>query len=211
MGTCLGCHPHQAEYDDARCDRCHVDLSRLPLRPLAYFSHQGDYLKTHRFAARTSSTACTQCHDSGRCAECHARTTPSPVDWVSPERVERESIHRGDFVSRHVLEARADPAMCARCHSSRHCDDCHRASRIHPSTGPGGRTPHPAGWGQDHGLAARRDIGSCAGCHDQGAASNCVACHKVGGIGGPPHPPSFLRNHTRGDIAKNRTCLVCHP
>jgi hypothetical protein len=77
------------------------------------------------------------------------------------------------------------------------------------------RSPHPPGFSfpgspDFHGPAARRDIASCASCHDQGAASNCVSCHRVGGIGGNPHPASWLARHDAREIAGNGMCLACH-
>jgi len=210
MGTCLSCHEHQAQYDEARCTACHVDLSRVPLRPLAYFSHQGDYLRGHRLAARTSAQACDQCHEPTFCADCHARTAATPVELKLPERVDRQMIHRNDFLGRHSLEARADPALCQRCHGPGFCDRCHQDRAVSPAA-RSPTSPHQPGWSSQHGLAARRDVASCAACHDQGAASNCVSCHRVGGSGGSPHPPSFLRSHGREDIARQRMCLTCHP
>lgn len=210
MGTCLACHVHQAEYDQARCAGCHVDLTRVPLRPVASFSHQGNYLLEHRQPGRASPEACAQCHDEGFCADCHARTAKSPVELIFPDRVDRAFVHRNDFLSRHPLEARADEALCLRCHSTRSCDLCHRERGVSPAARDP-RSPHPPGWAASgHGAAARRDVVSCAACHDQGAASNCVGCHRVGGIGGSPHPPGFSRTHDREDVRRERMCLTCH-
>ena len=52
---------------------------------------------------------------------------------------------------------------------------------------------------------------SCAGCHDQGASSTCVQCHRVGGVGGNPHPVSWLARHRRAELSTNPMCLACHP
>lgn len=210
MGTCLSCHEHQEQYDQARCSACHVDLTNLPLKPVAYFSHRGDYLREHRLPARTSPQACTQCHEPSFCADCHARTAPTPVELELPERVERSFVHRSGYLARHAAEARSDPTMCQRCHGSASCDRCHRDAGVSPAARDP-RAPHPPGWAARHGAPARRDIVSCAGCHDQGASTNCVSCHKVGGRGGSPHPPSFVRSHTRDDIRRQRMCLACHP
>jgi hypothetical protein len=58
-----------------------------------------------------------------------------------------------------------------------------------------------------HGDAARRDIVSCASCHDQGANSNCITCHKVGGTAGrSPHPRGW--NPTTSKDTK--MCKMCH-
>jgi len=51
---------------------------------------------------------------------------------------------------------------------------------------------------------------SCASCHDQGAQSNCVQCHKVGGIGGDPHPPGFRSRHNLNEARSDGRCVACH-
>ena len=123
-------------------------------------------------------------------------------------------VHRGDYVVRHHLDVERDPASCKKCHGSQFCDSCHQAQQLSPrSLNP--RDPHPPGWvqrgsGNFHGEAARNNIVSCSGCHDQGAASICVACHQVGGVGGNPHPAGWTRKHDRGDIPKNVACRACH-
>jgi hypothetical protein len=125
--------------------------------------------------------------------------------------VDRAFIHRDDFLSRHPLEARADEASCARCHGNDFCSSCHQKNGLTPGAA-NGVNPHPSGFGLGpaHGAAARRDINSCAACHDQGAASNCVSCHRVGGVGGDPHPPSFSARHPREEISRNAMCQTCH-
>jgi hypothetical protein len=128
--------------------------------------------------------------------------------------VTSDFIHRGDYVSRHPYDVERDPASCRKCHGTRFCDSCHEQQLMKPGI-PNARNPHPPGWvrrgsGAFHGDAARDNIVNCAGCHDQGAASNCVACHQVGGIGGNPHPRGFLRKHDAGDIREQAMCRACH-
>jgi hypothetical protein len=117
-----------------------------------------------------------------------------------------------------MIDASANPASCKRCHGSGFCDSCHQLQGL-SKLAPGAlRRPEShlqPGWpggAELHGRLARRDISSCSGCHDQGADSTCVGCHRVGGFAGTrsPHPPSFLRAHDRGDIAKNAMCRTCH-
>jgi Cytochrome c7 and related cytochrome c len=212
MSTCTSCHNHSLDYAQARCQPCHVDLKRYPLKPVADFRHEGDFLRTHGKMAAASATSCAACHDQTSCAQCHATTTrPVKPDIQWPERVESSFIHRGDFVSRHVIERNADPASCARCHGTAFCQACHTEQGISPLTSalPGGRTPHPPGWnaGNVHGPAARANIGSCAGCHDQGARSTCVNCHRNVN----PHPPGYGSRHDKtSDVAKNSMCRTCH-
>lgn len=207
MAACTACHNHAADFAQARCSPCHVDLKRFPLKPVAGYAHQADFLKTHPAWARSGAQTCAQCHDQTKCAECHAATTgPMKPDVQFPEKVEADFIHRGDWVSRHQIEASADPASCRRCHGSGYCRSCHELNGMAPGT-PGAAAPHPLPY-LGHGAVARRDIVSCAGCHDQGAASTCIVCHGPGGRN--PHPPGFLRRFDRGDQTQ-RVCRVCHP
>lgn len=211
MSACTSCHEHAFEYAQAKCQHCHEDLKRYPLKPVADYKHEGDFLRTHGRMARASATTCAACHDQTSCAECHAATTrPLKPDVQWPERVGASFVHRGDYVSRHVIEFRHDPASCRRCHGSAYCDACHQEQGISQrSVSAGGRAPHPPGWGAGvaHGSAARRDILSCAACHDQGARSNCVACHKTV----KPHPAGWGQRHNRSsDVARNSMCRNCH-
>jgi hypothetical protein len=80
------------------------------------------------------------------------------------------------------------------------------------SPGLGGLSPHPAGWvgvgigGNDHGPAARRDPAACASCHGGAGEQLCVSCHRVGGVGGSPHPPGWQSNQPRSALP----CRLCH-
>jgi hypothetical protein len=206
---CLSCH--QKQWDAMECGHCHESLHLYPLKPVSDFSHSGDFLRSHARIAANRPDLCAQCHTQPYCANCHdpaaARFRP-PIRW--PEEVEKRFIHRGDYVGRHAIEARTAGDQCVRCHARQDCVGCHEARGVSQASG---RDPHPPGWvsvvgGPNlHGPAARREIVSCAGCHDQGAASNCVRCHRVGGVGGNPHPPGF---RSRLQKNKDRVCRVCH-
>jgi hypothetical protein len=229
METCTSCHHHQQDVAVAKCSPCHVSLRRYPLKPVeavAAMSHQGNWIRGHQSAAKDGAETCAQCHDQTYCASCHSTATaPVRPEIRFPERIESDFIHRGDFVSRHRIEAAADPASCRKCHGSQFCDSCHTAQNVSPRNrlqGGTPRDPHPVGWandpskgGQFHGTAARNDIVSCAACHDPGAASICTTCHRsfgpgAAGLGGDPHPPGFRSQHSRADIRKNGMCSACH-
>jgi hypothetical protein len=214
MATCLGCHEHDQEYAAASCTSCHPTLDKVALRPLSDFSHQGNYIARHGADARGSAATCAACHDQTFCADCHARTVATRVEVKFPEDVARPFIHRGDYLARHSVEAASDEASCKKCHGNDFCQSCHQAQNLTP-TAARPRDPHPVGWtlpgARDfHGEAARRDIASCASCHDQGPRSNCVGCHRVGGLGGNPHPASWLSHHDHGEIRTNGMCTTCH-
>lgn len=211
--ACLKCHEHSQQYADARCDTCHVDLSSYPLMPVTEVSHQGDFLRRHASIARSSQQSCATCHDQNFCLDCHAKTTMVPIETKLVDRPDRRFIHRQDFLGRHSVDARGDPASCQRCHSTSFCETCHE--RSHVSAGTSSLNPHPPGWGLPgsgafHGDAARRNIQSCASCHDQGDASNCVSCHRVGGIGGDPHPAGFRSRHNLSEAQSDGRCAACH-
>jgi hypothetical protein len=208
---CFSCHEHAQEYAQADCQGCHTSMRRLPLAALAEFDHGGDWLSRHGMLAQSTGAACLQCHTESSCADCHSAVAPTIPARLWPERVAMEQVHRGDFLHSHGIEARADADLCVRCHSdNQFCQDCHTASGI-TLLSPTRLAVHPSGWMQPsspnfHGPPARLQIGACASCHDQGAASNCVDCHRVGGLGGNPHPAGFART----DYAGDPMCGICH-
>jgi hypothetical protein len=212
--ACFKCHNHEQQYADAQCRTCHVDLTSYDLRPLMEVSHQGDFLRRHAEIARSAQNACGTCHDANFCLDCHAKTTMVPAETLYIDRPDREFVHRQDFLGRHPVEERADPDSCQRCHSASTCETCHQNSGVSAGA-PGALNPHPPGWALPgspsfHGDAARRDITSCASCHDQGAQSNCVSCHRVGGIGGDPHPASWQSHHSIAEAQQDGRCIMCH-
>ncbi|MFT3914772.1 MAG: cytochrome c3 family protein [Anaeromyxobacteraceae bacterium] len=213
MDTCTSCHNHQNDYAAGRCRPCHVDMKGLA--PEKYFAHGGDWLRLHGAQARPTAESCAQCHDQTYCTACHSpQTAAARPSVIFPEAVDSSFIHRGDYVSRHAIEAGANPASCRRCHGPQYCDTCHTTANVSANAGASAFSPHPKGWAtrgageKFHGDAARRDASSCAACHDQGAKSLCVGCHQVGAAGGNPHPKSWKLK--AGDIASNAMCRTCH-
>jgi hypothetical protein len=212
--ACLKCHNHADQYADAMCAKCHVDLTAYALKPVTEVSHQGDFLRRHAKIAQSAMNACSVCHDANFCLDCHAKTAMVPAETLYVDRPDREFVHQKDFLGRHAVEERADPDSCQRCHSAQTCQTCHEHEGVSPGAA-GALNPHPKGWtlpgsGAFHGDAARRDITSCAACHDQGASSNCVTCHSVGGIGGNPHPSSWQSHHSLAEAQRDGRCIACH-
>lgn len=214
MATCTACHNHAVDFAEARCTPCHVSLKRFPLLPVTEFAHQGNWLKEHGKLASGSAETCAACHEQTYCAQCHTPATgPMRPEIRFPEKVESDFIHRADFLSRHQIEAQANPASCRKCHGSYFCDSCHTEQGL-TNRAPivDLRNPHAEpdwltkGSGNFHGDAARANIVSCAGCHDQGAAANCVQCHRSGGAAGVNiHPPGFKRTDKTKPM-----CRACH-
>jgi hypothetical protein len=215
-GDCFECHNHLEQYRKLTCRVCHQSLSQYPIRFVSSFNHEGNFLREHgRWARTAGGDLCASCHGQSYCADCHSQQAGLLPGAKRPELVDRQFIHRGDWVGRHAMESRGDPGSCMRCHSPKRCDKCHQAEGVSARAGAGGpRSPHPADWlspgsPNSHGPEARRRITQCASCHDQGHLSNCVRCHRSarrGGLGINPHPPGW----DRGGRSSNSTCTVCH-
>jgi hypothetical protein len=101
--------------------------------------------------------------------------------------------------------------VCSTCHSEPFCNECHLERRV-SGIAEMARSPHPPGWvgalaSQNlHGPAARRDPASCASCHGGAGEMLCVECHRVGGVGGNPHPPGFDSRKSLSELP----CRLCH-
>ena len=205
MKTCTSCHTHAQDFAVGRCVPCHRDLKEYPLKPIAEYTHEANFLETHGKWARQSVSTCATCHDQTMCSHCHTATTrPLPPDVEFPEKVAAQFIHRGDWISRHALEQQLDPGSCLKCHGTGYCQSCHNFQGLQPNS----PTPHPAGWVSTHGPIARGNIVSCAACHSQGANLNCPVCHSATSGGINPHPPNW-----KGTVAQqtsNATCRACH-
>ena len=212
LGTCLGCHEHQEQFRIRNCDACHVDLASEETRPESHLIHDGDFIREHGVRAQSSADLCRSCHQERFCASCHGVTTATLPARLAFDEPNRLTMHRAGFRSRHSDEARAEPGTCVSCHDDNMCRDCHADNDIAAGDGPR-LSPHPAGWagmpgqGNDHGPAARRDPLNCASCHGGAGEALCVSCHKVGGVGGNPHPPGWKsRRSKRTDVP----CVLCH-
>ncbi len=212
MATCLDCHEHQEQFAAGSCLGCHKDKDLRTLKPVSFLSHDGAWMRRHGVEARNQARQCEACHSQTSCDACHDATRPGSPAQRNPDAITSELVHRFDFMSRHALEAQAAPGQCVTCHAKTECDACHSSRGLSASV-RGGQSPHPLGWGSGlglmnnaHGPAARRDIGSCATCHDQGAASNCVRCHRVGALGGTPHPVGWRSSSP----VTSPECAACH-
>jgi len=209
MATCLGCHAHRDQLRPAACDVCHADLPAERALPSSHVVHDGDWLREHGVRAAADAELCAACHSERSCAACHGATTPRLPARRAFDDPTAASVHRAGFRSRHADEARAQPGTCAACHDDTSCADCHQREGV---AGAGARSPHPPGWlgldrgGNEHGRAARRDPASCAACHGGAGEALCIGCHRVGGVGGNPHPPGWSDDRSRSQLP----CRSCH-
>jgi hypothetical protein len=212
MKQCLGCHEHEAQWNLGQCAPCHALADVKRVMPQTFLRHEGDFMQHHGTEAVQQKRLCQACHAQADCDSCHDATQDLSVESRRPEAVTAHFEHRGDFMTRHAIEAQSQPTLCVRCHSPETCDACHTARGVSGGLIEG-RNPHPPGWvGSNagarsfHGAAARRDILLCASCHDQGPATNCIRCHKVGAYGGNPHPGGW--KSTRSEASE--MCRYCH-
>ncbi|MFO0597499.1 MAG: hypothetical protein U0228_19490 [Myxococcaceae bacterium] len=216
MATCLECHHHQEQFAANACTSCHRQEEMVKLEPKSFLPHDSGWGRRHGLLARTSPDRCALCHAQQSCDVCHDTTRPLGPQTANPDALERNFVHRFDFLARHPIEAASQPGSCVTCHVKTECDACHITRGVSATGIPGtngGASPHPLGWASGlgastnlHGPAAKRDIGSCAACHDQGPATNCVRCHKVGALGGSPHPMGWRST----EPVTSTTCAVCH-
>lgn len=213
MALCLSCHEHREDFAAARaCDRCHKDLRGEDVRPASHVAHDGDWLREHGNRAIAAPELCQTCHADKFCASCHGRTVPALPEKLAFDETMRAGVHRAGFVSRHSLEARTQPGLCATCHATgEFCANCHAKNGVDVASG--GRSPHPPDWvglrgeRNDHGPAAWRDPSVCASCHTGAGERLCIGCHKVGAIGGSPHQPGWT-SKMRPQI--DQPCRSCH-
>lgn len=211
MGVCLGCHAHQDQFKLRQCNDCHVDLSAEAVVPKNHIVHDEQFLQRHGTEAASAGDLCTSCHKESFCAQCHGVTVPDLPSRIHFDDVMRQSMHRAGFMARHPQESRDQPALCSTCHTDNFCRDCHERQHV-AATVSGSINPHPPGWAGAlgsanlHGRAARRDPASCAACHGGTGEMLCVSCHKVGGIGGSPHPSGWSSRKPLSDLP----CRLCH-
>jgi hypothetical protein len=207
MATCLSCHAHQDQFRPQACDVCHVDLETERSAPSSHVVHDGDWLREHGVRAAADGELCAACHGERQCASCHGATTPMLPARRRFDDPMAASVHRAGFRARHGEEAAAQPGTCTACHAERSCQGCHQREGV---AGTGAASPHPTGWvgldRNEHGRAARRDPASCAACHGGAGEALCVSCHKVGGIGGNPHPPGWRDDRPLSQLP----CRSCH-
>jgi len=212
MKQCFSCHEHEKHWNEGKCTPCHDQRELVNVMPQTFLRHAGDFARMHGKLAATEGKLCQSCHAQADCDICHDTTQALTVEKRRPDAILSNQVHRGDFVSRHAMEAQATPAKCLSCHTPQTCDSCH-AERGVSGNVVGSPNPHPPGWvGSDpgvasgHGRDARRDILLCASCHEQGPATNCIRCHRVGGYGGNPHPKGWFSTLSE----QSEMCRYCH-
>ena len=123
-------HPEALEEGRVSCSECHEDQIRGILKPYAAFSHSTNFIANHQHYAAQNDQLCASCHKRAFCNDCHtAREVMTPAQKYG-DRPDREMIHRGDYITRHKIDGKQDPASCYKCHgrgNNRLCMTCHRS------------------------------------------------------------------------------------
>ena len=108
------------------------------------------------------------------CVECHEGGTEIPY---------RNFVHTADFGKDHRMAAYQGEAVCAMCHQTSFCNDCHATQvELKPSEKNDTETyrtmPHRGDYLSRHRIDGRIDPTSCIRCHgNPKAAAACVRCH----------------------------------
>jgi hypothetical protein len=119
-------HPDEGE-NLRTCTACHeIEDETFPFRR---YDHNGAFVKRHGSHAAQNEAVCAMCHRRSFCSDCHAvgnELKPSLKTHGTPLR---SMPHRGDYLTRHRIDGRINPAECFRCHGSsrnqRSCRSCH--------------------------------------------------------------------------------------
>jgi hypothetical protein len=212
MSQCFSCHEHEEQWRAGECAPCHGAADLGKTLPQTFLRHEGTFMRHHGALAIDRGQLCEACHTQTDCNDCHDLAQIMSIERRQPERIDRDFVHRGDFMVRHAIEAASQPSRCLRCHEPQTCDACHLERGV-SGNHVTGRSPHPPGWVSGatggsslHGRDARRDVLLCASCHEQGPATNCIRCHRVGGFGGNPHPGGWRSSRSTGE----EMCRYCH-
>ncbi len=122
-------HPPLFELGERRvfCVKCHGEATE----PILFrkYNHTITFTDSHRLAAYQDEQVCASCHEQSFCNDCHVTRSELKPSIKNQTENYRRMQHRGDYVSRHRIDARVDPTSCFRCHgnpaSSQTCIPCH--------------------------------------------------------------------------------------
>lgn len=127
LGACTGprsaalVHPEKVQGMPI-CTSCH-DAGR------AASNHDSRWIKSHGAAAVRDRRTCEMCHRGSSCADCHGNKEEIKPSDKRPSRFDAATPHRGDWLTRHRVEGRLDPASCFPCHGRKNvgrCGTCHK-------------------------------------------------------------------------------------
>ena len=208
QGDCAVCHETGG---DGKLVTDFPEGKLVPPRWLGGMEHSADFLTRHKRVAANDSKACGSCHAERFCTDCH------------DGKVRPRSVHPGDYLGMHPVEARLEPQRCTSCHQQQSfCATCHQRSGVTMTASPGaakakGRFHPPRElWSdaprtrQHHAWEAQRNLNACVLCHTERDCASCHASRAAGGMGMNPHPAGFASRCATALRKNARPCLVCH-
>lgn len=120
-------HPEALAPGRTNCLECH-DRSDNTIA-FADLVHTPDWTSTHRSRVYQNEQVCAMCHTQSYCNDCHVTRSELKPSIKNQAETYRNTPHRGDYLSRHRIDARLDPTSCFRCHgnpkASKTCVPCH--------------------------------------------------------------------------------------
>jgi hypothetical protein len=123
-------HPEGLGAGRPMCSECHTnDVAKGALKPYATFDHTPTFVKEHRFQANQDPNTCAACHAPAFCVDCHGGKVPMKPATRLEDRPDRDTPHRGDYLTLHKIEGRMDPSSCYRCHGRANNDQCRACHR----------------------------------------------------------------------------------
>jgi hypothetical protein len=111
------------------------------------------------------------------CSECHEDQQKWTLKSIP------SFSHTPAFVKNHRFYAANDDRLCALCHKSSFCNDCHtNKAEMKPSTKYGYRPdremPHRGNFMTLHRIEGKLDPASCYRCHGRTNNEQCNNCHR---------------------------------
>ncbi|SNB46170.1 cytochrome c3 family protein [Geobacter sp. DSM 9736] len=111
------------------------------------------------------------------CSECHEDAVRGVLKPYA------SFDHSVSFIRSHRLYAQRDDRLCATCHQSSFCNDCHvNRVEIKPSLKYGERPDrefmHRGDYLTRHKIDGKLDPTGCYRCHGRMNNKQCVACHR---------------------------------
>jgi len=122
-------HPSQGDLGvkPLMCSDCHDAQDQA--FSWEQFNHTAFFPTQHRLQANQHQQLCSMCHQRHFCSDCHATRVELKPSLKNQSETFRQMPHRGDYLSRHRIDARIDPTSCFRCHgnpqTAKNCVKCH--------------------------------------------------------------------------------------
>ena len=139
------------------------------LSACALFSPETSYMAHHPEALPQGRPICSDCHEAQQ-----LKGALKPFASFN---------HTDSFVKEHRFAAGRDARVCAVCHATSFCNDCHATkTEIKPSVKLGDRPDreliHRGDFLTRHRIEGKLDPSSCYACHGRANNELCMTCHK---------------------------------